>query len=275
MGRIDEALRRVDGYSSVGGGARGVNDPAETFESPWSFRGGAAAAVAEPDVRESVPSNPLATALADVGDDVQRPGLRQFSSAWMSRLVTSAQTKPLVVEEFRQLAATLHQAQVASNARVLLITSAEPGEGKSTTAVNLALTLSESYKQRVLLLDADLRRPSLHEITNVPNVVGLGETLKSTAELKLPLFRISETLMLAPAGRPDANPMGALTSPRMRDMLSEAARRFDWVLLDAPPDRSYRRCESARPAVRRRAAGGTGAPHALRLGAEGTRRHRT
>ena len=116
-----------------------------------------------------------------------------------------------------------------------MVTSAEPGEGKSTTAVNLALTLSESYKRRVLLIDADLRRPSLHEITQVPNSHGLGETLKAAGEQKLPLFRLSDTLMLAPAGRPDPNPMGALTSPRMRHMLVEASMRFDWVIIDAPP----------------------------------------
>ena len=81
-----------------------------------------------------------------------------------------------------------------------MVTSAEPGEGKSTTAVNLALTFSESYKRRVLLIDADLRRPSLHEITQVSNSTGLGETLKATGEHKLPLFQLSETLTLAPAG---------------------------------------------------------------------------
>ena len=69
----------------------------------------------------------------------------------------------------------------------------------------------------------------------MPNASGLGETLKATSEQKLPLFQLSDTLMLAPAGRPDPNPMGALTSPRMRVMLAEAAMRFDWVILDAPP----------------------------------------
>jgi receptor protein-tyrosine kinase len=116
-----------------------------------------------------------------------------------------------------------------------MITSAEPAEGKSLTSVNLALTLSESYRRRVLLIDADLRRPSLHLIAQVPNVSGLGETLTASAEHKLPVYRLSDTLMLAPAGKPDANPMGALTSPRMRQLLTEASARFDWVLVDAPP----------------------------------------
>ena len=97
------------------------------------------------------------------------------------------------------------------------------------------MTFSESYRRKVLLLDADLRRPSLHEITQVSNVRGLGETLKGAGEDKLPLFQLSERLTLAPAGRPDANPMGPLASPRMRQILLEAATRFDWVIIDAPP----------------------------------------
>ena len=231
MSRIEEALRRR------GELARVVSDtvvPAshgeETFVSPWAFREGA-----DRQPAEIVPaSNPLAAAL-DGGLSSELHGLSRFSTEWMSRLVVAPKVDRLIVEEFRQLAATLHQAQATSNLRVLVVTSAEPGEGKSTTAVNLALTFSESYKRSVLLIDADLRRPTLHEITQVSNARGLGETLKATGEHKLPLVRLTERLMLAPAGRPDPNPMGALTSNRMRHMLTEASGRFDWVILDAPP----------------------------------------
>ncbi len=65
-------------------------------------------------------------------------------------------------EQFRRLAATLHHAQLVSGTKVIMVTSAEPGDGKSLTSANLALTLSESYRREVLLIDADLRRPSLH-----------------------------------------------------------------------------------------------------------------
>ena len=202
----------------------------DTFASPWAFREGIDRQPAE----IGPISNPLAAAL-DAGPPRELHGLSRFSTEWMSRLVVAPSANRLLVEQFRQLAATLHQAQSTTNLRVLMVTSAEPGEGKSTTAVNLALTFSESYKRSVLLLDADLRRPTLHEITQVSNARGLGETLKSTSEHKLPLFRLTDRLMLAPAGRPDPNPMGALTSSRMRHMLTEASGRFDWVILDAPP----------------------------------------
>jgi protein-tyrosine kinase len=224
MGRIDEALRREGkiGHVDRSSERRGQMDE---FASPWTFREG----------NEGRPgSNPLAAAL-DGGTEPTLHGLRHCSDAWLPRLVIAERANRLLVEEFRQLAATLHQAQATSNVRVLMVTSAQPGEGKSTTAVNLALTFSESYRRKVLLLDADLRRPTLHEITQVSNVRGLAETLKGAGEDKLPLFQLSEKLMVAPAGRPDPNPMGPLASPRMRQILLEAATRFDWVIIDAPP----------------------------------------
>jgi capsular exopolysaccharide synthesis family protein len=231
MGRIDEALRRS--------GHRSDRDPAlvptksseDVFESPWVFRDA-------PAVRLSI-APPMEGPL--VGTTIQNPGggelsgLGRFHPAWLPRLVVSRSPDPMLVEQFRALAGTLHQAQADQNVRIVMITSAEPNEGKSLTSVNLALTLSESYKRRVLLIDADLRRPSLHEIAQVPGVTGLGETLKASADFKLPIYRLSETLMLAPAGKPDMNPMSSLTSPRMRQMLVEAAIRFDWVIMDAPP----------------------------------------
>jgi protein-tyrosine kinase len=231
MGRIDEALRRagqsVRVENASAGAAQAVSD---AFVSPWGFREGAERRPIEGEPGQ----NPLAAALASTPDRKVQ-GLTRFSEVWVPRLVIANHANTRLVEEFRQLAATLHQAQTAGNIRVLMVTSAEPGEGKSTTAVNLALTLSESYKRNVLLIDADLRRPSLHEVTQVPNQKGLGETLKATGEEKLPLFQLSDTLLLAPAGRPDPNPMGSLTSPRMRNMLIEASMRFDWVIMDAPP----------------------------------------
>jgi protein-tyrosine kinase len=235
MGRIDEALRRVNQFPRTDATPGTGTATAEAFVSPWSFREGAEPAVAERTVPErTVPANPLAAALDTPSGHTQH-GFNRFSDKWVPRLVIATPPNRLLVEEFRQLAATLHQTQATTNLRVIMVTSAEPSEGKSTTALNLALTLSESYKRKVLLVDADLRRPSLHEITRVPNATGLGETLKATGEHKLPLFQLSDTLMLAPAGRPDSNPMGALTSPRMRVMLTEASLRFDWVIIDAPP----------------------------------------
>ncbi len=116
-----------------------------------------------------------------------------------------------------------------------MLTSASPDDGKTMTALNLALVLSESYRRRVLLIDADLRRPSLGNIADVTDSVGLSDALRSPSDKKLGILQIAPNLVLLPAGRPDPDPLGGLTSARMRQILEEAAGQFDWVILDAPP----------------------------------------
>jgi capsular exopolysaccharide synthesis family protein len=116
-----------------------------------------------------------------------------------------------------------------------MITSAFPGEGKTLTATNLALTLSESYKRRVLLIDADLRKPWIHEIFQVPNVSGLNDGLRDAAAAKIPLLNLTEHLTVLTAGRPDSDPMSVLSGQRMRRVLEEAGSRFEWVVIDTPP----------------------------------------
>ena len=116
-----------------------------------------------------------------------------------------------------------------------MVTSAAAGDGKTLTAVNLALVLAESYGYRVLLVDADLRRPSIPSVVDLADGCGLSEALRATTEQKVALVPITSRLTLLPAGQPIANSIEALTSPRMRQILDEATTRFDWVILDAPP----------------------------------------
>lgn len=158
-----------------------------------------------------------------------------FSAALAEKLVVMKETSSISVEQYRKLAATLHQVQMERGSKVLMVASAVSGEGKTLTAVNLALTLSESYRRRVLLVDADLRRPQIHEVFQVPNVTGLNEGIKATDDQRLPVVEVSPRLVLLPAGRPDPDPMSLLTSDRMRRIITEAASAFDWVILDTPP----------------------------------------
>jgi capsular exopolysaccharide synthesis family protein len=139
------------------------------------------------------------------------------------------------VEQYRRLAARLLLAQAEHGIKTVMVTSALPGEGKTLTASNLALTLSDSYKRGVLLVDADLRRPCIHQIFQVPNATGLNDGLKPDAERKVPLLTFSDQLTLLTAGRPDADPMSVLSGARMKRVLSEARDRFEWVLIDTPP----------------------------------------
>jgi capsular exopolysaccharide synthesis family protein len=164
------------------------------------------------------------------------PGIVQrFSPSARGKLIVTPSVPSAAIEQYRRLAASLHHTQLQKETKVVMITSASPGEGKTLTSVNLALTLSQSYLRNVLLIDADLRRPNVHQLFQVPNVFGLSEGLKSDTEEKLSLIQVSEYLTVLPAGRPDPDPMGGLTSERMRRIVQQAAARFDWVLIDTPP----------------------------------------
>jgi protein-tyrosine kinase len=150
------------------------------------------------------------------------------------RLVTCVDAPRGSVEQHRRLAAALLQRQLTGTLRTVMVTSAVPREGKTLTTVNLALTLSEAYKRRVLLIDADLRRPSVHELLAFRDGNGLAEALRG-AMSRPALTRVSSTLSVLPGGRPTSNPMAGLTSDRMKAFLEEAAAAFDFVLIDTPP----------------------------------------
>src|SRR5262245_8413033 len=139
------------------------------------------------------------------------------------------------LEQYRKLAATLHHAQGERGIKVIMMASALPGEGKSVTAVNLALTLSDSYHKRVLLVDADLRRPTIQRVFGLAAISGLNDGLKLPEDRAMAVTPISERLCVLPAGRPEPDPMSGLTSDRMRRLITQAAAAFDWVILDTPP----------------------------------------
>jgi receptor protein-tyrosine kinase len=153
-----------------------------------------------------------------------------------AKLVVRTDADASLVEQFRRLAAALHHAQTAVDARTVMIASAVEAEGKTLTATNLALTLSESYQRRVLLVDADLRRPSVHAMFQLDNSAGLGDVLKGgIADAKLPVHRVSQNLWVLTAGKPTSDPMSLLISETMREFLEDAAAQFDWVVIDTPP----------------------------------------
>ena len=171
-----------------------------------------------PDV-ESRPS-PARRAKISVDGDAQ------------ARLVTGT-SSAVSVEQYRKLAAVLHEEQARTQLKTVIVTSAVPGEGKTLTVNNLALTLSEAYARRVLVIDADLRAPSLHTALNISNDRGLAEALNE--DQPLPFVQVSSTLTVLPAGTPGPTPLAGLSSARMAEILEECASKFDWVLIDTPP----------------------------------------
>lgn len=201
----------------------------------------AAPAVAEPrsasPVADTSAAPPAAVELSKSGSRGRAVAttFRGFHAEHLEKLVVSPSVPQPLRETYRRLAATLHGEQSEHGTKVLMISSAVPDEGKTLTAANIALTLSESFEFRVLLIDADLRRPSLDALFSTGRVQGLNEALTSVPPQQIPVIRVSKWLSLLPAGKPDPDPMSSLTSERMRRLLSEAASQYDWVIIDTPP----------------------------------------
>jgi capsular exopolysaccharide synthesis family protein len=154
---------------------------------------------------------------------------------YRGKTVIDTAVSPQSREQYRRLAASLHHAQAISGLKVVMVTSAVVGEGKTLTASNLALTLSQSYKKEVLLVDADFRRPSVHAVFGMPADVGLAESLATGQTEKIRVRRVASGLGVLTGGRPNSDPIAALTSERMRQLVQEARNSFDWVILDTPP----------------------------------------
>ena len=137
-------------------------------------------------------------------------------------------------EAFRTLRLALELRSDANKGSSVLVTSAEPGAGKSTTAANFAL-VSALGRARVLLIDADLRKPVQHEIFGMPRGPGLVEFLASGGPLERFVQRGPDRLDLLTAGREVPRAGDVLSSTRMRDLLTEAAGKYDMVVIDSSP----------------------------------------
>ncbi|MBK8418007.1 polysaccharide biosynthesis tyrosine autokinase [Candidatus Villigracilis saccharophilus] len=143
-----------------------------------------------------------------------------------------------VAEAFRALRTNLEFSAKDTPIKSLIVTSGGPGEGKTTVASNLAAILSHSGK-KVILMDADLRRPRVHKYTGVSNTVGLSDIL--AAEQKIEINDYLQTLEnlpdlhLLPSGGLPANPSELLGSEKMRQLLADLSGSYDYIIIDAPP----------------------------------------
>src|SRR6185436_16537404 len=115
------------------------------------------------------------------------------------KLIVHPDMPPMLGAQYRRLAAALHEMQQQSGLKVVMVSSAVPGEGKTLTVANLALTISESYHRRTLLIDADLRRPRIHEIFGMSKVPGLADVLAAPG-FQFPLVQASAWLTVLTAG---------------------------------------------------------------------------
>ncbi len=149
-----------------------------------------------------------------------------------------AQSRPhsQMAESYRALRTSLLLTNLGAPPKVIMVTSALPQEGKTTTSMNTALVLAQKGV-RVLLIDADLRRPSIHKILGMGPRSGLSNVLTGSATLQQTITRSSilPNLSILPAGTPPPNPAELLASTNMRDVLEELRGQYDHIVVDTPP----------------------------------------
>lgn len=139
-------------------------------------------------------------------------------------------------EEFRTLRSRLYQLREKMTLKTLLVTSALPKEGKSFTAANLAQVIVRQHGRRVLLIDADLRGPRLHQVLGTPRGPGLSEYLQGkTDEFSIMQQGPMENFFFIPSGDGIEDPAELVGNGRLKMLVQRVGSLFDWIIIDSPP----------------------------------------
>ncbi|MCZ2152677.1 MAG: CpsD/CapB family tyrosine-protein kinase [Bryobacterales bacterium] len=192
----------------------------------------ATAAASVPSEAIHVPST-LISSLAELLQEVEEV---QFSPSVASCLIDRAQPTMPPSEEFRTLRTRLNHIQSLEPIHSIVITSPSPAEGKSFTAANLALAQSHLADNYTLLCDFDFRRPTIHNLFQIPRVPGSTDFLLGEATLSQVIKRVAGTnLFVMPAGTLVHNPLELLNLKEVKNLIQELPKIFNWVLFDTPP----------------------------------------
>ncbi len=153
-------------------------------------------------------------------------------------LVCITEPNSPAAEQYRKLRAQIFKSTVNTNMNSLLVTSSHAGEGKTVTAINLAVAMAQAIDHTVLLIDADLRKPSVHTYLGLKPQFGLSDCLQSKAQLSEALIKTGVgKLVVLPAGNPPENPAELLASEKMKDLMKEVKNRYydRYVIFDSSP----------------------------------------
>jgi len=151
-------------------------------------------------------------------------------------LVTYRRPKSDISESYRALRTAILLSSTGAPPKVMLVTSALPQEGKTTTSINTAVVLAQKGA-RVLLVDADLRRPSIHKVFNIQPKVGLSTLLTGSSKLENTITHVPQlpNLFLLPAGPPPPHPAELLGSTLMKQYIDQWRKEYDHIIFDTPP----------------------------------------
>ena len=161
--------------------------------------------------------------------------LEKFDKDEQRRLTIVQHPGSPAAESYRVLRNSLDFINFEHDIKTLIVTSAAPGEGKSTVAANLAASLAQAGK-KVALVSCDFRRPTTEMFFGVQNMIGLSDVLLGAHSMKAALQRPGdEQLLVMTSGKMPPNPSELLGSQKMKELLAEIAEWADWVILDTPP----------------------------------------
>jgi receptor protein-tyrosine kinase len=162
--------------------------------------------------------------------------VQPFSPAPESHLLNLNQSHETPAEEFRTLRTRLNHLQTLQPLHTVVVTSPSPAEGKTFTAVNLALAQSHLAETAVLLGDMDLRRPIIHSLFQLDRSPGLSDFLLGQCTFPEALRRVEGmNLYVMPAGTPVKNPLELLNMRQAKALFEELPRVFNWAIFDTPP----------------------------------------
>jgi polysaccharide biosynthesis transport protein len=160
---------------------------------------------------------------------VDREGLSRLSGA------VDSNSRSMAAEAYRALRTSILLSTAGSPPKTILVTSGQPGEGKTTTAINTAISLAQ-LGSSVLVLDCDMRKPSVHKVFGIDQVLGLSTYLSRNQEIEPFIHKLSiPNLSVLPCGAIPPNPAELISSERMKDMIKMLSEQYDHILIDSPP----------------------------------------
>jgi capsular exopolysaccharide synthesis family protein len=234
MSRIHEALKKAQEERTAQQSIRNANAQGAVSDVPAH----ALSPTAVMEVPVLTPSLPEGQITGSLTYEMLLANCRQenWTPDPKALLFANADENAAGKEMFRTLRTRLYQVRAVQTLKVVLVTSALPGEGKTFVTSNLAQSLIRQREKRVLLIDADLRVPDLHTPLGAPFSPGLSDYLLGEAdEFRVMQRGRDENLFFISAGKTIQNPNELLAAGKMEQLLHRLLPVFDWILVDSPP----------------------------------------
>jgi capsular exopolysaccharide synthesis family protein len=229
MSNIFDALQRAELENSGSEGPT-LTLASELLQAAEQKLRDSAPIVEQPANRDAFDSDPAAPL-----EDLEHCPVLPVSLRDDSRLVSVGKEGSLGAEKFRFLAVRLRQLRHSRPLKKILITSSIPQEGKSTVSANLACTLARRKQHKTLLLEGDLRRPTVSEKFGLGKLPGLCEWLSGETKSQNIYHLESLGLWVLPAGTTPQNPLELMQSGKLAQLMDQLQGWFDWIVIDSPP----------------------------------------